>query len=345
MAAKKLEKPSSFNEHYNEQDIAHVHSIIGWMNQSTNRTNRWLSRCVSVSDASISTLLTGKHGTVATELISKIIPVMADSERSHEPGEFVETSTWMVVQYACAAARREQGFAIIAGTPGVGKSESLLNYKRKNPNTIYMCGSEVINSTAVIDMLLEELGLKIARKERKSSKVAAIVELLKDTNRLIVLDEADKCQKDTPDPLRTISDQTGCGVVLAGNVGLRNMVKAGDNRYDLIESRVVFWPEVIHKISPQDVELLMRPYITPDLLSPQETYEQVAKYAFEVVDGSARKLVKSLIKNTLALDAQQRKQGGDYRGISRSMMRSIAQKFMGIAHPPTIARKASAVAG
>lgn len=339
MAAKQLTKPDAYNDFYTQQDIEHVEQIINWMNASKQRSNRWLSRCVGCSDASISTLLGGKTGSAASNLISKILPVMQDEQRLHEPGEFVETSIYTIVRYACNIARKEKGFAIIAGTPGVGKSESLKQYKREHPNSIYICGSEVINATAVIDMLLDALSIKSSRHLVKSKKVAAIIDALKDTGRLIILDEADKCQKDTHDPLRTISDATGCGVVLAGNVNLRTLVKAGDNRYDLIESRVVFWPEVIHKVSPADIELLMKPYIGPQLLSKHEYFEDIVQYAFEVVDGSARKLVKSLIKNVLALDAQQRKSNPAYEGITREMMRQIAKKYMGIAHPPAIGRR------
>lgn len=342
MAIKTITRPTEFNEFYTDTDKENVYRIIDWMNASRSRSNRWLSRCVGCSDASISTLLTGKNGSAAANLINKILPVMEDTTAVHEPGEFVETSIWSIIKYSCEMAKEQQGFAIVAGTPGVGKSESLKHYQKLQPNTIYICGSEVINATAVIDMLLVQLGIKSVKNLVKAKKVAAIVDTLKDTGRLIILDEADKCQKDTPDPLRTISDATGCGVVLAGNVNLRNMVRAGDNRYDLIESRVVFWPEIINKVSPADVELLMRPYITPTLIAPGEQYEDVVRYAFEVVDGSARKLIKSLIRNTLKLDGQARKNGG-YRGISREMIQQVAKNHMGIPHPPAIPRKNAVV--
>lgn len=343
MAAKQILKPISFNDNYTERDIAHVNAIIDWLNASESRTARWLSRCVGVSDAYISTLINGKHNVKADDLINKIMPVMDDSEREQKPGEFVETSTWLIVQHACRMARNGGGFSIIAGSPGVGKTRSLEHYSSLHPNTILLRGSEVINSTAVIDMLLDALDVRIGRQHRKSAKVSTIIERLKGTNRLLILDEADKCQKDTPDPLRTISDATGCGVVLAGNVNLRNLVAMGDNRYDLIESRVVFWPEIINKNAPEDVKLLMRPYIRDDMITRYENFEEIARYAFELVNGSARKLIKSLLPNILMLDEQSRKSSSAYQGISREMMARVARQFMGIAHPPAIPRKQKSV--
>ncbi|GEA12707.1 AAA family ATPase [Alteromonas sp. KUL49] len=342
MAAKKIEIPASFNSNYSEKDIADVTSIIKWMNESLQRSNRWLSRCCGVSDAYISTLLTGKHNGKPEDLIAKILPIMEDSETQRQPGEFVETTTWNIVNYACKMARAEGGFAIIAGSPGVGKTESLEEYTRRVPSTIYMRGSEVTNSTTVIDKLVKALDIRIGGQYRKSAKVDAIVEKLKNSKRLIILDETDKCHVDTPDPLRTISDDTGCGVILAGNTNLRNMVAMGDNRYDLIESRVVFWPEIINRISPEDVKNLMKPYISEDMISKYDTFDEVVKYAGELVKGSARKLVKSLLKNLLMLHESSKKDP-NYQGISREMMAKVAKSFMGVAHPPAISRKNSSV--
>ena len=344
MAKIKIQQPDSFNEHYTPSDIESVHKIINWMNGSTLRSNRWLSRCAGVSDSYISTLLAGKHPVPAQDLLRKIIPIMEDGLHDKLAGEFVETSIWHIVKHACKMAKAQAGFSIVAGQPGVGKTESLEHYQRINSNTIYMRGSEVTNSTTVIDMLVTALNLKNSANLRKSAKLDDIVNALKDSGRLIILDEADKCQKDTPDPLRTISDATGCGVVLAGNTDLRRQVKAGDNRYDLIESRVVFWPKIINKVSQEDAYMLMRPYIKNDMISPEETYEEIAKYAFEIVDGSARKLVKTLINHLLMLDEQSKKTGkNNYKGISRLMMKQIAQQFMGIDHPPAIPRRESTI--
>ncbi len=343
MAAKPIEKPTRYNENYTQQDIKYVSKIIDWMNESQTRSNAWLARCVGCSNAYISNLLSGKMPVKADKLIADILPIMEDTRREHRPGEFVETSTWMIVQYACRMARDEGGFSVVAGSPGVGKTVGLRHYAQLHPNTLFLEGSEFTNSTAVIDDLLEKLGAKTGFTLTKRKKVRTIIDLLKNTGRLIILDEADKCQKDTPDPLRTISDATGCGVVLAGNVNLRNLVAMGDNRYDLIESRVVFWPEVINKISPEDVKLMLAPYITKDMISKYETFDDIARYAFELVGGSARKLIKGLVKQLLMLDEYSRENHASYSGISCKMMSEIAIRYMGIAHPPAIPGKEKAV--
>lgn len=344
MAKNHIDYPETYNDKYTASDIEQVKRIIDWMNDSPNRTNRHLGRCIGVSDAYISTLISGKYTAAVTEVIAKIIPVIEDSVRDNGKGEFVETSIWYLINHACKRAKDGGGFSIVAGAPGVGKTKALENYKAVMPNTLYLCGSESTNSGTVFDDLMDAMGLKMGKHLTKSAKEKEIIYALKGTKRLIILDEADKCQRDTVDPLRTISDRTGCGVVLAGNVHLRNQVKGGDGRFDLIESRVVFWPQLMLKISIEDLRSLMRPYIRDEQLSAYANFDEITRYAYEVVDGSARKLLKNLMPLVLDVDAAARKtRDSKYIGISCSTLSDIAKKYMGIDHPPAIPRRASAV--
>jgi len=347
MAIKEIENPQKFNDNYTDQDRQDVLNIIAWVNSAKSRNQRWLSRCVGVSDAYISTLLTGKHAIAADDLISKIKAVMEDNQLEKLQGEFIETSVARIVFHACTMAKEAEdgGFVVIAGSPGVGKSTGLGEYQKKHPNTIYIVGSESTNGSAVLDMILQQLNIKFSSGTKKKAKEDMIIDALKGTNRLIILDETDKCHIDTPDPLRTISDKAKIGVVLAGNVQLRDAVYTGEGRYDLIQDRVVFWPPLINQVQTQDVALLLAPWFTKDLLDPSETFEEVADYAGKLVSGSARKLIKGLVKNTLKLDklSRERETNPKYKGITRDMLSKVAQNFLGIRHPEPVPRKPTAV--
>lgn len=346
MAKKHIDYPQSFNENYTDEDIKDVKAIIDWLNGSQSRTNRYLSKNVGNSDAYISTLLTGKHQGQPCVVITKIQSVMRDSQLERQQGEFVHTSVSNVIFHACQSAKEadEGGFVIISGSPGVGKTTALEQYKEEHPNSIYIVGSESTNGSAVLDEILQNLNIKCSQHVKKKAKEGLIIDALKGTNRLIILDETDKCHIDTPDPLRTISDKAGIGVVLAGNVGLRDDVATGQGRYDLIEDRVVFWPQLIKNVSAQDVHLLLKPYFTDDILSPEETFEEIADYAGKLVGGSARKLIKGLVKNAIKVhNAYSKDASRKYKGISRQLLASVAKSFLGINHPEQIPRKATVV--
>lgn len=343
MAHKHIDYPTSYNAHYTEADQAAVRKIIDFLNGGRDRTNRWLSRCAGCSEAYMSQLLSGTLPVEPGKLLATVLPVIEDGDTPRQPGDFVETSIFHMVRHACRMAKDSGMFSIVAGAPGVGKTKALQHFTTLYPNSLYLCGSEVINSTAIIDMLLLALGEKLTGKMRKSHKVDRIIDRLTGTGRLIILDETDKCQVDTPDPLRTISDRTGCGVVLAGNIGLRDAVAAGAGRYDLIESRVIFWPQPLLRVSQQDINLLLRPYISDAQIHPYENFEEIADYAGQVVDGSARKLIQSLVPNIQML-IKQKEGKDDYRGIDRRMIAFVAKNFMGINHPPAVPHRPAAVA-
>ena len=341
MAKEHIAHPETFTEFYSEQNKLDVIRIIDWLNESKSRTQSHLVKQISFSAGSVSTLINGVHSVDPTPVIEVIIPIIEDAIVPLQIGEFVNTSTYHLVKIACDRARETRRFSVVAGSPGVGKSSALQEYRRTNPNTIYIEGSEFTTSTVVLDELIEALGIKLSSNNTKASKAKLVINKLQGSNRLIILDEADKCAADVCDPLRTISDRTGCGVVLAGNHQLRENIICGNNRYDLISDRVVFWPSAITAITLEDCSNLMRPYFTDDMLG--EEYNVLVKYAHELTKGSARKLIVSLIPNVLSF-VKARKRHKDDVSIDCKWFRDIAKKYMGIQNPPPLPHKPSSIA-
>jgi DNA transposition AAA+ family ATPase len=341
MAKEHIIHPESFTEFYSEQNKLDVKRIIDWLNESKTRTQSHLVKQISYSPASVSTLINGVHPKDPNPVIDVIIPIIDDAIVPLQVGEFVKTSTYHLVKIACDKARETRRFSVIAGSPGVGKSKSLEHYAQLNPNTIYIEGSEFTTSSVVLDELIEALGIKLSSNNTKASKAKLIINKLNGSNRLIILDEADKCAADVCDPLRTISDRTGCGVVLTGNHQLRENIIVGNNRYDLISDRVVFWPSAITAITLEDCSNLMRPYFTDDMLG--EDYDVLVKYAHELTKGSARKLIVSLIPNVMSFVKARKRHKHDV-AIDCKWFKDIAQKYMGIQNPPPLPQKRSTIA-
>lgn len=342
MAKIHIDYPSAFSEFYSEQNIKDVKRIIDWLNISPSRTQSHLVKQISYSAGSLSTLINGVHPKDPQPVINVIIPIIEDEVRPTVAGEFIHTSTYRLVKMACDRAKESQKFTVVAGSPGVGKSASLLEYVKQDPNAIYICGSETTTSSVVLDELMEELNIKSRATNTKNSRLKLINKKLEGSNRLIILDEADKCAKDACDPLRTISDKTGCGVVLAGNHQLRDNIIVGNNRYDLISDRVAFWPNAINEITLEDCHNLMRPYFTNDV-ELGDDFNVLVKYAYEVTKGSARKLLIALIPNALKFYKSQQ-QSNKETVFKCALLQAIAKQQMGITNPPPLPQKRSALA-
>jgi len=341
MAKEHIDYPITFTEFYSEKNREDVHRIIDWLNESKSRTQSHLVKQISYSAGSVSTLINGVHPKDPQPVINVIIPIVDDVSKPVAAGDFIHTSTYNIVLSACKKAKDSARFTVVAGSPGVGKSSSLLEYAKHDPNAIYICGSETTTSSVVLDELMESLNIKSRASNTKHSRLKLIINKLQGSKRLIILDEADKCAKDACDPLRTISDKTGCGVVLAGNHQLRDNIIVGNNRYDLISDRVVFWPEAINHITLEDCSLLMRPYFTEQMLG--DDFDVLVKYAYELTKGSARKLVDSLIPNALDVYKNQIQRNAD-AALTCNWLRNIGKQLMGIQNPPPLPHKPSAIA-
>jgi len=341
MAKEKIGYPITFSASYSEQNIVDVKRIIDWLNETKSRTQAHLVKQIKYSAGSVNTLIKGVHPVDPSPVIDVIIPIIEDTVEVTVPGQFVETSTATIVRMACEKAKQSQRFTVIAGSPGVGKTTALQHHVELNPNDIYICGSEYTTSSVILDELIKALNIKLATSNTKASKANLIINKLAGSKRLLILDEADKCAKDAVDPLRTISERTGCGVVLAGNHQLRENIIVGNNRYDLISDRVVFWPTAINAITLEDCSRLMRPYFTDDMLS--DDYDVFVKYAYDITKGSARKLVTSLIPNLIDIYKGRITQVPDTT-IDCVWIRTIAKQWMGIINPPPVPQKTAAVA-
>lgn len=333
MAKEHISYPENFTDFYSEEQITSVKTIIDWLNVNAKRSQSHLAKQINYTAGSISTLINGKHKVDPAPIINDIIPIIEDKVEPVKLGEFIPTSTYRLIKLACDKARASGRFTIIAGSPGVGKTISLTQYVKELPSTIYLCGSEFTNSTTILDELITALNIKVSPTNRKSHKASLIIERLKGSKRLIILDEADKCTKDAIDPLRTISERSGCGIALAGNHQLRTTMIVGNNRYDLISDRVVFWPNLIEAISLDDCKSLLRPYIKD--LTMVDEFDVLAEYAHKVTKGSARKLVNALIPNVIELYKSHELQKKDPR-ISCVWFQSIAITWMGVQNPPPL---------
>ncbi|EEM3686309.1 AAA family ATPase [Salmonella enterica] len=196
-------------------------------------TQRDVAAEAGISEGQMSAVLNGKY-TGDNGRAAKLLSVWLDGFRQRQalpdmPG-FVETPTSRQLRDAFTFARAAGCMSTIVGTPGVGKTESALQYCAENRANTWMItlSPSRCSLTECLLELAEELGLP-DRRRNKGSLSRGICRRLRGTRGLIIIDEADHLGVDGLEEFRAIQDATHVGMVLIGNP--QGVLKPIDSRY------------------------------------------------------------------------------------------------------------------
>ncbi|ATJ89396.1 hypothetical protein HK16_10785 [Acetobacter senegalensis] len=179
-------------------------TLSAWMNGNYNGNNedveiklsRWLESCRT------------------STMVRRAMP--------KEP-EFLETPSsqiWMsVFEYAQAGP----DIGLITGNAGVGKTMSAEEYKKNTPNVWMMTADSSMRSpTAILRELTEILD---ANEKRGPRMMASVIQRVRGTRGLLIVDEAQNLTTEAIDLLRTIFDRGQIGLVFMGNEPLRGRIE------------------------------------------------------------------------------------------------------------------------
>lgn len=288
----------------------------------------------------VSQLLNGKYGAAPTKYLHEVWSIIepTELEQPETPtqsantkqiriryGEvpFVQTSVPNLIKMACEQARDRRRIAVFAGQAGLGKTKGIERYCDEHDDALLINGSEETASTQLLERLALQLGIPKCSNYKRLQK---IVNALKDSERLIILDEADKCRPNALDPLRTISDQARVGVVLVGNIKLIDKLQS-EERYELISSRVCFWPAPVGELPISDIKTLFFE-LTQNTIQVAEDNDKWWQWLHKRVEGNARMLVENLLPHLLTHIRK-----NPNKKVDRLMVNSI---FSAILNKPTI---------
>ena len=155
------------------------------------------------------------------------------------PG-FVATPSAEIFAGLLAHAQHMGEFGVLVGGPGVGKTTTLEEYRRANPNA-WLLTAEPVHSTprALLDDLAETLALE-ARGLSSQKLSRAVTTRLRGTGGLVMIDDAQHLTSQVLDQLRAIHDQAKVGVALVGNETLFARLEGGSRaaHYAQLYSRV-----------------------------------------------------------------------------------------------------------
>ncbi len=130
--------------------------------------------------------------------------------------DWVRTPSANAVSAALGFSQMAGAISVIYGGAGMGKTTAIRVYERRSPNVWVVTASPTVAMPGPIMLrIASKLGTRTSGQQHLVE--AAIIERVKDTRGLLVIDEAQHLSHRALDAIRSIHDATGVGVVLCGN--------------------------------------------------------------------------------------------------------------------------------
>ena len=275
---------------YDDADRTSVAEILAWL-EASSQTQSYLARLARLSTTTISQLLAGKYPTdPAKHLAAILAAIRTVSDRASVSSvPYVETALYRMLEMTADRARKYGNFGVLTGYVGVGKTAAIKHYQASHEHTVLI----EANPNMTAGVLLRDLLAALAAPEHRSldGKFANVVEAVRGTTKLIVIDEAETLLPQCLHYLRRIRDKAGIGVVLVGTEKLLSLLRVEHGQFDQIRSRVGFWPAPVKCASRADADA-----IAQAALSDQgELADEVLIALWAYCQGSVRMLVENFI--------------------------------------------------
>lgn len=304
-----FELPENWNAAYSDTDRQSVAMVIDWMNEH-RRSLTWTSTAAHVNRSTLSTVLKGNYPSPPAKVLKKVAATIHNINDRDKVSDvpFIESSVTQLVWMACQRARSQKSFSVISAEVGTGKTRSLEEYVKQHPNSYLIQSDPLMSPTILMDELVETLSIAQGKGYRsKEKKFRLVVDELKDSDVLLILDEAETVNDMTLHYLRRIRDKAGIGVVLAGTPKLDRKIAPVGGQFDQIRSRVMFWPKPIRSANKEDINAVA----VAAFADVCELDDATLKALWHHSKGSMRMLVEGLIpairdyglkKNTMSAD-------------------------------------------
>lgn len=181
----------------------------------------------------------------------------------------------------------------IYGRAGLGKTHALQEWlKSYGGRGVLITAENGISSVGLIKKIAKEL--KLDTTGSSETLKDRIKDAIKLTETIIIIDEGEHLKANVIDIVRSIADQTGVGVVIAGTEVLKSKILSRKKEYEYLYSRAVVNIS-LKDLAIDDVSNIVKEFLKNEIELYKETELQtLISYINIVVRGSARNLANVL---------------------------------------------------
>lgn len=202
--------------------------------KETGKTQTIIAKELDVSSALLSSFLAGTYKTPHTLVpkIEQLLDIAEQKEIAPVEPSFVNTTVSTVVMSMIGYSHVQGKITVIYGDAGVGKTMAINEYCKQNSLAIKITVDSIYSSMSGVDELIaEEIGVR----ERGSRRIySEIISKLKNSGRVLIIDEAQHLTVRTLDHIRCLAEKSEIGVALVGNETIYTKMK-GSGKSDLAQ--------------------------------------------------------------------------------------------------------------
>lgn len=249
-----------------------------------------LARGIGVSPASISMYLNdtyaekgGKYGTIEPKIEAFLEVQESKARREELVLGFVSTKTTRRISEVMRDAHEAGDTVVIYGQAGLGKTQAVKNYCEKNPAAILIEANP--SFTALVLMRKLAAAAKVSTVGSLNDLFESVSDRLRDSGRLIVVDEAENLPLRALEIIRRLHDDTGCGLVLSGMPRLVANLRGKHGELVQLYSRVSVALNLGDSMPDEELEQIARAAM-PE--ADDETIAELVKHS----NGNTRRMSK-----------------------------------------------------
>ncbi|MFV0342751.1 MAG: AAA family ATPase [Anaerocolumna sp.] len=232
--------------------------LASFMEQS-KKSQRQISKETGLSTSVISQFLDGTYNGNNEKVCTAIKQYLTVSKERLNNVQGVafyqELYNTKEVLYTCKYAHIKNDITLIAGDAGAGKTTALEYYKNQNVGVIMVTANSCTTSaTAILKLIAEQIGKQM--DYRRSVLMNELVTQLKESNRLIIIDEADHLTLQALQAVRNLNDQAKVGIVLSGNDKIYRQMLTGQkgHEFDQIRTRIIVRKRVENNYTVEEMQ-------------------------------------------------------------------------------------------
>jgi DNA transposition AAA+ family ATPase len=280
------------------EEALKVVSNIGYSEDLRERFIRWkdhsgksvieIAKRLGRSSAAVSQYINGKYPGDVVEIEKQIAALLSrkeDLELTAGAKRFVETGLSQLFYQPMVYCDFHKVMGVETAPSGSGKSIVAARYVDVNRGTIFISAGVVVKTPRpIMYLIISQVGGVGRYRSSTADYLEALIERLKGSHRMILIDDAHFLTWEAFELLRRLHDAAGIGMVFLGQEKLYQEMRGSDRSgylYDQLASRVAIWRHNCFHITKADTRKIAES-IVPGL------DEACVDYLFEVAKGAGR---------------------------------------------------------